>query len=177
LKAGEYREGLVLSKAKDGLLVDVGVEQPAILRETQHAIGDRLTLQVVNVGERVEVQTVNCGDIDVYWGFRVRKESKPFGQLVAAGGFDLTIATARLGVAFRVVADEIGAKWSIAQNVLVAFGAPARGLREITEEEGAKLEALVDFVVNTIPEQGTATVRTEEALLATLAIFNEQFTR
>jgi hypothetical protein len=165
-----------LSKAKDGLLVDVGVEQPAILRETQHTIGDRLTLQVVNVGERVEVQTVNRGDIDVYWGFRVRKENKPFGQLVAAGGFDLTIATARLGAAFRGVADEIGTKWSRAQNVLVAFGAPARGLHEIAEEEGAKLEALVDFVVNTIPEQGTATVRTEEAVLATLAIFNERFT-
>jgi len=59
----------------------------------------------------------------------------------------------------------------------VAFGAPSRGLYEIAEEEGAKLEAIVDFVVNTIPEQGTATVRTEEALLATLAIFNEQLTR
>jgi len=177
LKAGEYREGLVLSKAKDGLLVDVGVEQPAILREPQHVIGDRLTLQVVNVGERVEVQTVNRGDIDAYWGFRVSKENKPFGQIVAEGGFDLTIATARLGEGFREVADEIAAKWSRAQNVLVAFGAPARGLHEIAKEEGAKLEALVDFVVNTIPEQGTATVRTEEALLATLAIFNEQFTR
>jgi hypothetical protein len=177
LKVGEYREGLVLSKAKDGLLVDIGVEQPAILRETQHVIGDRLTLQVVNVGERVEVQTVNRGEIDVYWGFTVRKENKPFGQLVVAGGFDLTIATARFGEGFREVADEMGAKWRRAQNVLVAFGAPARGLHEIAEEEGAKLEALVDFVVNTIPKQGTATVRTEEALLATLAIFNEQFTR
>ncbi len=177
LKVGEYREGLVLSKAKDGLLVDVGVEQPAILRETQHAIGDRLTLQVINVGDRVEVQTVNRDDIDVYWGFNVRLENKPFGQVVASGGFDLTIATARLGVGFREVADEIGVKWSRAHNVLVTFGAPTRGLHEIAEEEGAKLEALVDFVVNTIPGQGTATVRTEEALLATLAIFNEQFMR
>ena len=50
LKVGEYREGLVLSQAKEGLLVDIGVEQPAVLRETQYAVGDRLTLQVVNVG-------------------------------------------------------------------------------------------------------------------------------
>jgi predicted SPOUT superfamily RNA methylase MTH1 len=33
----------------------------------------------------------------------------------------------------------------------------------------------VDFVVNTIPEQGTETVRTDEALLAALSIFNLQF--
>jgi len=58
---------------------------------------------------------------------------------------------------------------------LVAFGAPSRGLHEIAEDEGLRLGSIVDFVVNTIPKQGTATVRTEEALLASLAIFNEQF--
>jgi hypothetical protein len=175
LEAGEYREGLVSSKAKDSLLVDIGVEQPAILRETTHAVGDRLTLQVVNVGEHIEVQTVNRDDVEVYWGFKVRVENRPFGQLVTAGGFDLTIATARLGVSFREVADKIGVKWSSAHHVLVAFGAPSRGLHEIVKDEGARLEAIVDFVVNTIPQQGTETVRTEEALLATLAIFNARF--
>ena len=34
LKAGEYREGLVLSKDKEGLLVDIGVEQPAVFKGT-----------------------------------------------------------------------------------------------------------------------------------------------
>jgi hypothetical protein len=175
LTVGEYREGLVLSKVRDGLLVDIGVEQPAILRGIQYAIGDRLTLQVVNVGERIAVQTVSRGEIEVYWGFSVRVENRPFGQLVAAGGFDLTIATARLGASFMEVADKIDAKWSSAHHVLVAFGAPSRGLHEIVKEEGAKLEAIVDFVINTIPQQGTATVRTEEAVLASLAILNVRF--
>ena len=66
--------------------MDIGVEQPALLRETQYAVGDRLTLQVVNVGERVEVQTANREDVPVYWGYRVRVEKRPFGQLVADGG-------------------------------------------------------------------------------------------
>ena len=70
LKVGEYREGLVLSQAKEGLLVDIGIEQPAVLRETQYVVGDRLTLQVVNVGTRVEVQAANRDDVPVYWGFR-----------------------------------------------------------------------------------------------------------
>jgi hypothetical protein len=30
----------------------------------------------------------------------------------------------------------------------------------------------VDFVVNTIPKQGTKTVRTEEAIFASLSLFN-----
>ena len=177
LKPGMYREGLVLSRTKDGLLVDIGVEQPAILRETQHEVGARLTLQVVNVGERVQVQAVNREDVDVYWGFGVRVWDKSFGQLAAEGGFDLTVATARLGADFRDAIAKMTKKWSEAQHVLIAFGAPSRGLHEIAKDEGLKLEAIVDFVVNTIPDQGTATVRTEEALLASLAIFNEHFNR
>lgn len=175
LKPGAYREGLVLSAVKGGLLVDIGVEQPAILRETQYAVDTRLTLQVVNVAERVEVQAVNREDVDMYWGFRVKATDKPFGQFAAAGGFDLKIATARLAVNFKAVSEKIGERWRGASSVLVAFGAPSRGLHEIVRDEGAKLESTVDFVVNTIPGQGTATVRTEEALLASLAIFNLQF--
>jgi predicted SPOUT superfamily RNA methylase MTH1 len=111
----------------------------------------------------------------MYWGFRVRVETKSFKQLLAAGGFDLTIATARRGIYINKISDKIDAKWSPAQSILVAFGAPSRGLHEIAKEEGTRLESIVDFVVNTIPGQGTATVRTEEALLVSLAIFNERF--
>jgi hypothetical protein len=174
LHVGEYREGLVLSKTKEGLLVDVGVEKPAILREPQNDLGDRLTLQVVNVGDHVEVQTADRSDIDAYWGFIVRAENRSFGQLIAKGEFDLKIATARLGADFGEVADKLGAKWSGSERILVAFGAPSRGLHEIARLEGLKLESIVDFVVNTLPNQGTATVRMEEALLASLAIFNLQ---
>jgi methyltransferase len=177
LKVGEYREGVVLSKAKEGLLVDIGVEQPAVLRETQYAAGDRLTLQIVNVGGRIEVQAVNRDDVPLYWGYRVRVKKRLFAQIVTDEEFDLTIATAKIGVKFMDVAGQIGKKWSLAQHVLVAFGAPSRGLHEIAKEEGAKLESIVDFVVNMISAQGTATVRTEEALLVSLAILNLQFNR
>jgi methyltransferase len=175
LKVGEYREGLILSQTKEGLQVDIGVDQPAVLRQTQYAVGDRLTLQVINVGTRVEVQAANRDDVPVYWGFKVRVEKRPFVQFVKDREFDLTIATAKLGSKFVSIEDEIEKKWSQSQHVLVAFGAPARGLHEIAKEEGAKLERIVDFVVNTIPDQGTATVRTEEALFASLAIMNVKF--
>ena len=163
LKRWHVPRGLDTLEVKDGLLVDIGVEQPAILRENQYAVGERLTLQVVNVSERAEVQTANLDEIETYWGFSVRVETKSFKQLLAAGGFDLTIATARLGIYINKISDKIDAKWSPAQSILVAFGAPSRGLHEIAKEEGTKLESIVDFVVNTIPGQGTATVRTEEA--------------
>ena len=65
----------------------------------------------------------------------------------------------RLGANFKDVEVAIREKWSFAGNVLVVFGAPSRGLHEIVKAEGKKLERLVDFVVNMIPLQGTATVQ------------------
>jgi predicted SPOUT superfamily RNA methylase MTH1 len=175
LKVGEYREGLVLSKAKEGLLLDIGVERPAILRETQFSIDDRLTVQIINLGERTEVQTANREDIPVYWGYTVQTEKRPIVQMVNESEYDLTIATAKLGDKFENKASSIQQKWNQSRNVLVAFGAPSRGLKEIAQQEGTRLWDVFDFVVNMIPDQGTATVRTEEALFASLAILNVQF--
>lgn len=172
LKVGEYREGIILSEIKEGLLVEIGVQQPALLRQKQFRVGERLTLQVVNIGEKVEVQAVNREDIPSYWGYRIKVEKRPFVQFVKDDRFDLKIATAKLGDNFADIADKIKDRWVGSQSVLVAFGAPSRGLHEIVEADGAKLADVVDFVVNTMPEQGTATVRTEEAILASLAILN-----
>ena len=175
LKAGEYREGVTVSKTKEGMLVDIGVERPALMRETHWALGKRLTLQIVKAGERVEVQAVSRDEVPGYWGYKVTVENNSFGRLVENGKFDLTIATSKIGTRFMDVAGEMAEKWKKAEYTLVAFGAPARGLNEIVGEEGADLNDLTDFVVNMVPEQGTETVRTEEALFASLAVLNVQF--
>lgn len=175
LKTGQYREGLVLSERKDGLLVDIGVQQPALLRQKQFSVGKRLTLQVVNVGEQVEVQPVNREDVPLYWGYKVQVEQRSFGQLSKDERFDLKISTARIGDRFMEVAGRLGEKWADSSNVLIGFGAPSRGLHEIVEDEGLKLGTIADFVINTVPNQGTVTVRAEEALLATLSVFNIYF--
>jgi methyltransferase len=175
LQVGEYREGVVLSETKEGLVVDIGVQQPALLRHKEFAVGDRLTLQVVKVGKQIEVQAANREDVPVYWGYTVRVEKCSFGKMVADSNFDLRIATARIGDSFMDAAGKIGATWSGSQRVLVAFGAPSRGLHEIAQDEGLNLADISDFIVNMVPNQGTATVRTEEALLATLAVLNMHF--
>jgi predicted SPOUT superfamily RNA methylase MTH1 len=175
LKVGEYREGVALSRTKEGVLVDIGVEHPALLRETQWALGKRLTVQIVKTGEHVEVQTLSKDGISDYWGYAVTVENHSFGKLVESGKFDLKIATSKIGARFMDVAEKLAEKWKKANRTLVAFGAPTRGLHEIVRAEGANLYDVVDFVVNTVPEQGTETVRTEEALLASLAILNVQF--
>ena len=85
--------------------MDIGVEQPALLREKQYAVGQRLTLQVVNIGTQVEVQAVSREDVPSYWGYTVRVEKRSFGQLLRSSEFDLSIATARVGNKFMDVAE------------------------------------------------------------------------
>ncbi len=175
LTAGDYREGIVLSEVKEGLLVDIGVGKSALLREKQHAVGERLTLQVVKAGSQIEVQAANRVDVPDYWGFRVTVQRRSLKAVIEKANADLTVGTSRKGSAFRDVAEKLAQRWKKTFSILVVFGSPARGLYEIAADEGLQLGEVLDFVVNVVPCQGTETVRTEEALLATLAVLNLQF--
>ncbi len=177
LRAGDYREGVILSTTKNGYLVDIGVEKPALLRSAQTYTNERLTLKILRNTEQVEVQVVDKAEIPVYWGYSVISETRKMREFLEDSKFDLAIATSKIAPFFQDQVGAIGSKWYKAKRILVMFGAPSRGLFDIAKEEGVRLDALVDFVSNMLPEQGTETVRTEEALLATLAILNEHFGR
>ncbi len=175
LHIGEYREGIVLSKTKDGDLIDIGSEHPALLLHAKVRVDQRITTKIVKITNHVEVQLANVNEIPDYWGYNVSVEEQPMKQFLEKRRFDLTIATSRFATPFQEALEQLGRKWKKANSILILFGAPARGLHEIAKDEGANLNSLVDFVLNTVPGQGTETVRTEEALLATLAILNVQF--
>jgi predicted SPOUT superfamily RNA methylase MTH1 len=55
--------------------------------------------------------------------------------------------------------------------MLILFGSHAEGLTEIVHRQGHELTSIAQYVVNTIPDQGVATVRTEEAVMLSLAVF------
>ncbi len=175
LEVGEYREGVTLSKTKNCVLVDIGIEKPATILGTQLPTGMRVTVRVTKVDRRVEAELVQPDEILEYWGYRVTAEKLPFGQIVKTKSFDLTIATSKYGVPLVNVAEGIAERWRKADRILLAFGAPIHGLYEIVKCEGLNLEEIVDFVVNTIPKQGTETIRIEEAVTASLAILNYNF--
>lgn len=172
LKVGEYREGVAVARVNEGTLVDIGVEKPALIKGTQIPMKKRVTVKITSVKERVTGELAKRQEIPFYWGYRVTVWKDSFSRRLKSEPFDLKIATSRYGALFTDVKDDIAEKWKKAETVLVVFGAPAKGLYEITKNEGFNLDEIVDFVVNTIPEQKTETVRTEEALLATLAVFN-----
>jgi len=172
LAVGEHREGVVLSFTEAGSLVDIGVELPVLIPDTELPLNTRVTVRVTKLGKHPRAVLASRDEIKAYWGYRVTVSDFPFGQLVKNRPFDLVIATSRYGTPIMEVADKLARLWKKSHRILVAFGAPTQGLYEIVARENLKLDEVVHFTVNTIPNQGTETVRTEEALYASLAILN-----
>jgi predicted SPOUT superfamily RNA methylase MTH1 len=172
LAVGEHREGVVLSLTEAGSLVDIGVERPVLIPNAELPLNTRVTVRVTKLGKHSRASLVNRDDIETYWGYRVTVSDAPFGQLVKNQPFDLVIATSRYGTPFTEVADELARCWKKSHKILVAFGAPTQGLYEIVAHENLKLNEVAHFTVNTIANQGTETVRTEEASYASLALLN-----
>ena len=172
LKIGEFREGAVMGYSKEDTLVDVGVEQPARVAGVKLQTNTRVTVKITGLGKQPKAILANHKEIKTYWGYRVTVSQVPFGQMLKKKLFDLVVATSRRGKPIDTIMDELVKSWKQSHKILLAFGASTQGLFEIAMHERLKLEDLANFIVNTIPDQGTETVRTEEAVYASLAILN-----
>ena len=172
LKNGEFREGVVIAVNPKGCLVDVGVENALLLPDKNLPINKRVTVTVIQVGKHQRLILANCANIKDYWGYTVTTAKGSFVQVTKSRKYDLVIATSKIGAPLQDVEEELTERWKKAKNILVAFGAPSCGLQEIVSKEKLSLDKIADYTINTIPNQGTETVRTEEAIYATLALLN-----
>jgi len=172
LKIGEYREGAVSSFTKDGSLVEIGVERPILVPNIRLSLDDRATVRIIELGKHPKAVLANRSEIQSYWGYRITVTNVSFGQLIKTCAFDLVVATSKRGAPFAKVRDKLTDRWKKSRRILIAFGAPTQGLYEIVAHEHVELEDIAHFTVNTIPNQGTETVRTEEAVFVSLAILN-----
>lgn len=90
---------------------------------------------------------------------------------VAQGGYDLTIGTSERG---HVSVDDEGFSLKPFRHLLIVIGgvagleATVRATQDIGVSE-AQTHSLFDVWLNVCPDQGSRTIRTEEAVLITLA--------
>ena len=166
-----FREGLVVKSGRRGSLIDIGLDKLFPLSQTL-PVGSRVTVRVVKRRGGVSVKLASRDDVDVYWGYDVEFTGKGLKRTVSEFNADLVIATSKYGTPIHLVAREVCSRFSSSKSVLVLFGSPHEGVFSIAKREGFRLEDVADFILNTIPLQGTETVRTEEAVFATLSILN-----
>lgn len=171
LKIGEIREGVVIDSNAGTSRADIGV---ASLAEIPNGLrrGSRVSVRIERIAPKIAAELIDHNRIDIYWGFRVTLKNLPLGRLIQENRPDVVIVTSRLGERVEAMLDQLRTSMTGASSVLLAFGSPKRGLHEIIAQEGMKLNTLATFTVNFVPNQGTQTVRTEEAVYSALALLN-----
>jgi hypothetical protein len=172
LRVGEYREGAVASSSEEGSLVNIGVGKPVLISNLKLPVNKRVTVKIAELDKPPKAVLASRDEIKRYWGYSVVVSTVSFGKMVKDSSFDLVVATSRQGAPFTQIKDRLMERWKKSQKILVAFGAPTQGLYEIAAREQVALDEIAHFTINTIPDQGTETVRTVEAVFASLAIFN-----
>lgn len=151
-RVGDVREGVA-----DRGVVQMGTTKPGkAMRPLPE--GERVAVRIAaDLGR--EYAVVPHDDPAHHGGFAVRRAD---GLAEALLGYDACIATSREGEpAARVPLEKLRGK------VALAFGPPGLSVEEVVARE--KAEVRWDFRLNAAPGQGTETVRTEEAVLLSLA--------
>jgi predicted SPOUT superfamily RNA methylase MTH1 len=168
---GQYREGVVIRHngmtdvgSEVSAWVDVGATSPLPVDRNVPA-GRRITVRIYSRdGEfRCTPEQSPC-----YWGYTTTAYPS-LARLCATQDFVLVASVAGTGVSCATLG-ELGRRLS--GDVLVVFGSPESGVGSILSDENRSISDIADAVLNLVPNQGSATVRTEEAVFAALALIN-----
>jgi hypothetical protein len=186
LNEGEFRVGVVVpgpqkkkSEKKVGsdksAWVDIGIDSPVRLEAPSRKVrtGERVNVRIFS-RRPIQAKLVTKDEIPMYWGYRTAVEDSLSGALEKiTEECALIIATSRQGKLLdNTYLAQIGDRTKQSNNTAVVFGSPRQGIETILANEGSELSDFHCEVLNTIPGQGTATVRTEEAVWATLSVLN-----
>lgn len=169
LESGAYREGVLLRFDEGGSMVDVGIGKPIKVFTPRLASKTRVTVRVDGPNQ---FRLVSRDQVPHYWGYRVKDCGTTLGEALRRSGADLVIATSKHGNPIKEKIKDVADRFTNAGKCLVAFGSPEEGLKEILARENLNVEDVANFIVNMVPNQGTETVRMEEAIYACLAILN-----
>lgn len=177
-----FREGVVSTlpprKNSKGCYVDVGLRKNVLV--------DKCLQPYVRVTVKLEPNSVESkfqkgivvspstpkNELGIYWGYTVRNAksiNEVFTKCPYPGGYDLKLGTSDKGVHIdETDHDRLGNF----KHALICFGG-VHGLEAALEADQSIDEenpsTLFDVYLNTCPNQGSRTIRTEEAIFITLA--------
>jgi predicted SPOUT superfamily RNA methylase MTH1 len=172
INKGGFRDGVVVGGSGYNYQVDVGLKVLMNVRGKPPVKGSRIITEVMETEPELSGRSVKKKDVPEYWGYDLRGSKGRLSDLVHSPEWDLTIGTSRLGEDITGVKEKLEADWGEAENTLIVFGSYKEGVGEMIMHEGRRAEEVFNYMLNTVPSQGTATVRTEEAIISTLAILN-----
>ncbi|KAL6526562.1 hypothetical protein OROGR_015652 [Orobanche gracilis] len=199
-REGITRENV--DRGSAGTPVDVGLSKNILIDQILEP-GRRVTVEMgksrsLDAGPRKIVPSSRPMEEGMYWGYKVRYASNissVFKNCPYQGGYDHRIGTSEHGSVIKpskfvlpsfrpwsllpgkgAPLYRLGTTMGSCKHILIAFGGLA-GLEECVEEDENLKEKNVhdifDSYLNTCPNQGSRTIRTEEAIFISLQYFQE----
>lgn len=166
LREGDIRWGIMTRRQ----VVDIGVDH--LVRYLGDVSSRVPTLfKVIKTSPNIKVEKIDRECVNEYIGFDVYG-IKDLVQYLRKSNNILSVVFSRNGAPFDRIERDIRASIGDKRSVLAIFGGPRRGVMEIFDRQRTEIKRYVDYWINTIPNQGTETVRLDEALFISLGLLN-----
>ena len=173
----DIRDGLCtkFDKKLKMSIIDIGLDRYGIINDNI-PINKIITVKIISIshqGKYFQLQRIKPVD---YWGYDVVFNNS-LKDVLTSNDYDIKIITSKFGNNFhsssKLILDKLDEKSH--SSILIAFGSPKTGLMSVLSRE--KIDKSNLILINLFPDQGVETIRSEEAILAGLSLFNSLFTR
>ena len=156
-------------------IIDIGLDRYGIINDNI-PINKIITVKIISIshqGKYFQLQRIKPVD---YWGYDVVFNNS-LKDVLTSNDYDIKIITSKFGDNFhlssKLILDKLDKKSH--SSIIIAFGSPKTGLMSVLSRE--KIDKSNLILINLFPDQGVETIRSEEAILAGLSLFNSLFTR
>lgn len=173
----DIRDGLCIKfdKKLKMSIIDIGLDKYGIINDNI-PINKIITVKIISIshqGKYFQLQRIKPVN---YWGYDVASNNS-LKDVLTSNDYDIKIITSKFGNNFhsssKLILDKLDEKSH--SSILIAFGSPKTGLIPLLSRE--KIDKSNLILINLFPDQGVETIRSEEAILAGLSLFNSLFTR
>ena len=154
-------------------IIDIGMNNYGLLKGNVSA-GEIITVKIISQsykGKYFLLQKIQPSD---YWGYDLAYNNS-LKDILFTNNYDVTVITSKFGSDFhsnaKLISEEI--KNNTDSSILIAFGSPKTGLMSVISRE--KIDKSNLFLINLFPNQGVETIRSEEAIMAGLSLFNSLY--
>jgi len=164
IKIGDIRDALIINY-KGKKFLDIGINK-YIQYFGKMKSGTRIAIQIKTIQPELTAKEISRDSIKDYWGYNVKERSNLLSILSTWKG--KIILTSKKGKNFSRL--DAKKNTELDEPILIVFGTTNKGVYDILGSNIKKIQNANVF--NFFPNQGTQTVRLEEAILGTLSIIN-----
>lgn len=166
VQVGTVRWGIQVRPGKIDLGLDELIDFSTMLSER-----DPTLFRIEATAPNLSLSVLKRSDTPAYWGFETSRTGDLLELLQQSVGMT-RIGFSRKATPFQRLERDLRSTISNTSSVLAVFGGPDRGILELCDAQREDIKRHIDFWVNTIDDQGSETVRLEEALAVSLGLLN-----